>query len=60
VRKRIEELKVLFQGKRILMGVDRLDYIKGIPQKLRAFEVFLDSHPEFIGKVIERDSCSLL
>ncbi|MDN8980666.1 trehalose-6-phosphate synthase, partial [Staphylococcus aureus] len=28
-----------------------LDYIKGIPQKLHALEVFLTQHPEWIGKV---------
>jgi trehalose-6-phosphate synthase len=51
VRKRINELKTLFHGKKVLVGVDRLDYIKGIPQKLHAFEVFLNNHPEFNGKV---------
>ena len=34
------------------MGVDRLDYIKGVPQKLHALEVFLTEHPEWIGKVV--------
>lgn len=29
-----------------MLGVDRLDIIKGIPQKLLAFEKFLDEHPE--------------
>lgn len=35
-----------------MVGVDRLDYIKGVPQKLHAFEVFLDQHPEFQEKVV--------
>lgn len=35
-----------------MVGVDRLDYIKGVPQKLHAFEVFLTDHPEWIGKVV--------
>jgi trehalose 6-phosphate synthase len=34
------------------VGVDRLDYIKGVPQKMHAFEVFLDRHPEWRGKVV--------
>lgn len=34
------------------MGVDRLDYIKGVPQKLHALEVFLADHPEWVGKVV--------
>lgn len=29
-----------------------MDYIKGVPQKLHALEVFLDEHPEWIGKVV--------
>jgi len=30
----------------------RLDYIKGVPQKLHALEQFLSDHPEWIGKVV--------
>lgn len=35
-----------------MVGVDRLDYIKGVPQKLHALEVFLSDHPEWVGKVV--------
>ena len=35
-----------------MVGVDRLDYIKGMPQKLHAFEVFLTEHPEWVGKIV--------
>jgi len=52
IRARIEELQAKFKGKRILLGVDRLDYIKGVPQKLHALEVFFSKHPEFIDKVV--------
>jgi trehalose 6-phosphate synthase/phosphatase len=31
---------------RIVLGVDRLDYTKGIPERLRAFERLLELHPE--------------
>lgn len=41
-----------FKGRKILLGVDRLDYIKGIPQKLIAFDRFLTDHPEWVGKVV--------
>lgn len=34
-----------------IIGVDRLDYIKGIPHKLDAFELFFEEHPEMVGKV---------
>ena len=36
----------------MIVGVDRLDYIKGVPQKLHALELFLSQHPEWIGKVV--------
>ncbi|KAI9339690.1 glycosyltransferase family 20-domain-containing protein [Obelidium mucronatum] len=49
---RIKSLKATFNGCRVLVGVDRLDYIKGVPQKLRAFELFLQQHPEWIEKVV--------
>ncbi|KAL7751082.1 Trehalose-6-P synthase/phosphatase complex synthase subunit [Sorochytrium milnesiophthora] len=49
---RIRRLKEKFDGVQIIVGVDRLDYIKGVPHKLHAFEVFLSRHPEFIGKVV--------
>ncbi|KAG5518142.1 hypothetical protein PMAC_003328 [Pneumocystis sp. 'macacae'] len=51
----IERIKVLekkFQDVKIIVGVDRLDYIKGVPQKLHALEFFLTEHPEWIGKVV--------
>jgi trehalose 6-phosphate synthase/phosphatase len=36
---------------RILMGVDRLDYTKGIPRRLLSYERMLKSHPELREKV---------
>ena len=32
---------------RLLVGVDRLDYTKGIPRRLLAFERLLEQHPEW-------------
>lgn len=58
VQKRLSDLKETFRSKKVLLGVDRLDYIKGIPQKLHAFESFLENHPEFIGKVSKQDHLS--
>jgi len=34
-----------------IIGVDRLDYTKGLPERLRAFEVLLEQFPEHHGKV---------
>ncbi|MFT5698584.1 MAG: trehalose 6-phosphate synthase/phosphatase [Desulforhopalus sp.] len=36
---------------KVLLGVDRLDYTKGIPDKLRTFRFFLTLFPEFHKKV---------
>jgi len=52
VQTRLEKLEQRFDDCKVIIGVDRLDYIKGIPQKLHAFEVFLTQHPEWIGKVV--------
>ena len=52
VQARIEALTRKFQGVKLIVGVDRLDYIKGVPQKLHALEVFLTEHPEWIGKIV--------
>ena len=52
VKKRIAALEEKFRGVKLMVGVDRLDYIKGVPQKLHALEVFLTDHPEWIGKVV--------
>lgn len=51
VKERISALEQRFRGVTIIVGVDRLDYIKGVPQKLHALELFLTQHPEWIGKV---------
>jgi trehalose 6-phosphate synthase len=37
---------------RLIMGVDRLDYTKGIPERLLAFERLLERHPEWIERVV--------
>ncbi len=36
-------------GRRLIIGVDRLDYSKGIPQRLEAVDSLLTSHPEHRG-----------
>ncbi len=52
VQARIAALERKFEGVKLIVGVDRLDYIKGVPQKLHALEVFLTEHPEWVGKVV--------
>lgn len=36
---------------KLILSVDRLDYSKGIPQRLNAYEMFLEQYPEFREKV---------
>jgi trehalose 6-phosphate synthase len=38
-------------GRRLIVGVDRLDYSKGLPNRLEAFEHLLNDHPEHQGRV---------
>jgi trehalose 6-phosphate synthase/phosphatase len=38
--------------RQVILSVDRLDYTKGIPERLEAFSAFLDKNPRFKGKVI--------
>lgn len=37
---------------KIILSIDRLDYTKGIIQRLEAFDLFLSENPEYKGKVI--------
>jgi trehalose 6-phosphate synthase len=39
-------------SERIVFGVDRLDYTKGIPDRIRAFERLLTRHPEWREQVV--------
>ncbi len=40
------DLERQYEGRRLILGVERLDYTKGIPQKLLAFERFLEREPD--------------
>ena len=39
-------------GKIVGLGMDRLDYTKGIPEKLRALDRLLQDYPEYRGRVV--------
>jgi alpha,alpha-trehalose-phosphate synthase [UDP-forming] len=41
-------------GRKLILGVDRLDYTKGIPEKLRGFARALETFPGLRGKVVLR------
>nr|APR72759.1 TPS1.2a splice variant [Actinidia chinensis] len=52
VQDHIKELKERFAGRKVMLGVDRLDMIKGIPQKILAFEKFLEENGDWRDKVV--------
>ncbi|KAF8305255.1 trehalose 6-phosphate phosphatase [Clavulina sp. PMI_390] len=49
---KMEALRGLYQGKKIIVARDKLDVVKGILQKLRAFEKLLRDYPQWRGKVV--------
>ena len=51
VERHLRGLRKQFDGRRVILGVDRLDYTKGIPERLRAVELLLESRPELQGKI---------
>ncbi|MEP3390215.1 MAG: bifunctional alpha,alpha-trehalose-phosphate synthase (UDP-forming)/trehalose-phosphatase [Reichenbachiella sp.] len=38
-------------SEKLILCIDRLDYSKGIPQRLKAFEKLLEKYPEYLEKV---------
>jgi glucosylglycerol-phosphate synthase len=54
----INNLRQQFGTKKIILSVERLDYVKGALEKILAFEQFLNSYPEFHGKVELIQICS--
>ncbi|HVI46156.1 MAG TPA: bifunctional alpha,alpha-trehalose-phosphate synthase (UDP-forming)/trehalose-phosphatase [Chitinophaga sp.] len=52
VQQQVRQLKENFQQERMVLSIDRLDYSKGILQRLEAFELLLQMYPEYQGKVI--------
>lgn len=52
VQDRLAELREQYGDRKVILGVDRMDYMKGIPHKLKAFSKFLDLHPEWVGECV--------
>ncbi len=51
IRREAERIQKRCPGRKIVLSVDRLDYTKGIPQRLEAFELFLEKNPGWREKV---------
>ena len=51
VAERAAQIKSDLGGCAFVLGLDRLDYTKGIPERLRAFRSLLEADPEIHGKI---------
>ena len=43
--------RLTIRSPHLVLGVDRFDYIKGIPERLKGLEFLLVAHPEYRGKL---------
>mgnify|MGYP001447577887 CR=1 FL=1 len=50
--RQVQRLKASLQGRALMIGVDRLDYSKGLVMRMHAYAQLLDSHPENLGRVV--------
>lgn len=49
--KDVANLQAALGERRLILGIDRLDYSKGIPERLLAFDRLLETQPEWRSKV---------
>lgn len=52
VGEKVKALRACYPDKLIIVGRDRLDLVRGVPQKLAAFEMFLQMYPEWRETVV--------
>ncbi|KAL9081058.1 MAG: hypothetical protein Q9159_007449 [Coniocarpon cinnabarinum] len=52
VSKWVQTLLKKYQGKKIIASHDKLDSLRGIKQKLQAYEIFLENNPQWRHKVV--------
>lgn len=51
-RVEMDELRNKLGNLRVVLSVDRLDYTKGVINRLLAYEIFLERNPQLAGKVV--------
>ncbi len=49
---RVAELQAKCAGQKVIFSVDRLDYTKGLMNRLRGYDAFLRLNPQWHGKVV--------
>ncbi|KAK7533266.1 alpha,alpha-trehalose-phosphate synthase-like protein subunit Tps2 [Phyllosticta citribraziliensis] len=52
VAEKVQAIRELYAGKKVIVGRDRLDAVRGVAQKLQAFEMFLERYPEWRDQVV--------
>ncbi|KAI3403894.2 TPS2 [Candida oxycetoniae] len=52
VDEKVAAIRSSYKDKKIIVGRDRLDKVRGVLQKLQAFQMFLDMYPEWREKVV--------
>jgi len=48
----IQSLKEHYNGQKLILSIDRLDYSKGIIQRLEAYELFLEENPDYHHRIV--------
>ncbi len=52
VRRSAGRLREKLGAERLILGVDRMDYTKGIDRRLEAMDLMLERHPEWRGRIV--------
>ncbi len=50
-KKEEAEIVESIDGVQMILSIDRLDYTKGIPERIKAYDRFLEKNPEYVEKV---------
>ncbi|KAI4145844.1 MAG: hypothetical protein LQ340_006143 [Diploschistes diacapsis] len=48
----VRRIRLQYPGQKIIVGRDRLDTVRGVAQKLEAYDKFLERYPEWQGKIV--------
>ena len=51
-KKEIKKIREEIGEKKNILSIDRMDYTKGIIERLESYELFLQENPEYLEKVI--------
>lgn len=51
IQKRLDQHLQNEDGIKMILSIDRMDYTKGIPNRIKAFEYFLKKYPQFQEKI---------